>query len=1055
MTDSKVMKSNEHRQQRVKVFRNYLGMYLPLFMAFLFAALSLWIGFTKKPLLYPVDYGQYERILKDVGLTWTAEDLARGNLQFDRPITTFDYVHFSWSHLFTPSAGGSLVYPAAILRLFTEPFGQKFSVDGLAVVYACLLFISFVLLTVGLRHIFPRCWFVPVIVLCLVFENGNFCSIFRGLYPEGAAILFTLMFAGVSCYVWSIKQKKQGYYVLLVVMTSFLMVKASTPLIVFLPFVIITDLVFIVRSIKMSEGSYLLPAAALLILITGTVSSVELAGSDLDYFSNASVYESVFNTLMPAADDPDILAIEFGLDKSYLEDVGKSYYLDGNSYAHDPRNPEEAEALFSKVKTTDVVWIYLLHPDLFASVIRNIPVSYERFFENPRNREKIENSSALSRSDGGIFSIVWQFLPHSYRLFSALACIFSVCFLVLSFSMKKKSLFLISLFMLSSIAYLPFCVMLNGYNISQQYVLYHTFLELILVIVFLFGLTALIPYAEFWISKYMDHPFALSQPEVMPVSISGLLNRFVSRFMKVLRFLCGDRWKVTLFTFILGGAMLLFVCLPADHPVSVNNGDYGRVIDHLDIMWSGDVYFDVAAQMGHKAIEEYNYVKPFDPLKLTPLKPTYTVYWFASVVRLLTEPFGRPFSTLILAWVMEIVSLICVLKIVWDLYPFLKKWTLAAAVVLCLLLFSETTLAWYNSLFGEGTIVLGLLMSLMCALHLCLIPQRGKGRILWLAGLTFSLYIMVGAKSQMLVTVPGAVILLAALAYYHRPYRYDLMTVYFLVVLCLCIVLAYSGFGVYRSERSGDSVSQKSNMWHAYFYGIFMISDDPIADMKELGVDTAMAPDIGKFVQFEDDSQYVYAPLSPEADAAFHQHVSLMTIIKWYLTHPDKLWFMLDYAARITRRLYTDFRVYNGQDYSDPAHDPVDGMNLWPGWRECWTPSAFIGYVLLYGVIFYLNIRTLLSKKFSAEKKILCAIPLFLLITASIQFPISVLGNGFGDNQKQMFGFELSHDLLMTGVLVLGARYLFHFSTHFSIPSKMKNWLGNLKSGIHAGVKDN
>ena len=39
-------------------------------------------------------------------------------------------------------------------------------------------------------------------------------------------------------------------------------------------------------------------------------------------------------------------------------------------------------------------------------------------------------------------------------------------------------------------------------------------------------------------------------------------------------------------------------------------------------------------------------------MKLTLLKPTYSLYWFVSAARLLTEPFGLPFSTWILAWLM-------------------------------------------------------------------------------------------------------------------------------------------------------------------------------------------------------------------------------------------------------------------------------------------------------------------------------------------------------------------------------------------------------------------
>ena len=142
-------------------------------------------------------------------------------------------------------------------------------------------------------------------------------------------------------------------------------------------------------------------------------------------------------------------------------------------------------------------------------------------------------------------------------------------------------------------------------------------------------------------------------------------------------------------------------------------------------------------------------------------------------------------------------------------------------------------------------------MTLACSLHLCVMPrEKSWKRPLWLLGLALSLYIFINAKSQMLMAAPGAIALLLAFCFYHRPYRYDLQAVQGLVALALCGVLAVSSLGVYQSDRTEDSVSQRHTMWQAYFFGIFMISDDPIKDMEDLGVDTAMAPDIGKYVDF-------------------------------------------------------------------------------------------------------------------------------------------------------------------------------------------------------------
>ena len=65
-------------------------------------------------------------------------------------------------------------------------------------------------------------------------------------------------------------------------------------------------------------------------------------------------------------------------------------------------------------------------------------------------------------------------------------------------------------------------------------------------------------------------------------------------------------------------------------------------------------------------------------------------------------------------------------------------------------------------------------------------------------------------------------------------------------------------------------------------------------------------------------------------------------------------------------------------------------------------------------------------KKITPEESIRWAVPLFLILTGVLQYPLSVLGNGFADNQKQLFCFALCHDMLTGGFLVLAFRGLAH-----------------------------
>lgn len=1021
--------------------------------AFVCAALCLTIGFLRQPRLYPVDYGQYELILRQCGLTWTQEDMALGELQYVRPITVFAWTHFSWSNLLAPNSMTGIVYLVSLIRMVFRPLGLPFSVDALAVLSAALLCLGFVFLALALRRLLPRAWYVAPVLLCFVFMDGNFCAIFRGLYPEGPAIVFSLLFVSLALYAFSLPRQRRVKWLFPVIIASFLALKAFTGLIVFLPAVLAADLTLLFSCREKLLKRLSAAALLLIFLVTGCGSALRQAARDPDYFSAASVYESVFNTMLPAAEDPAGILSEFGLDESYARDIGKSFYEPGETFAHNPRDEQEAEKLFALATPWKTVRTYLSHPDLLAKAINDIPARLSRGFENSRNMQLTAEKKGFSasRTDGGTASFLWRLLPHSYTLFLAGQGFFCLLGIALGARRSRKYL-LLSIFSLCAAAYLPFSVILDGYGQAQQYVLIQTVLDLALAAQFLTLVLCAVPLIAEWITQYTTDPFLAPAAASLPLGEGTALARAEAFLARCFNQLAGSRRRVVLATAVAAGVLLAMTFLPAAHPVSINNGDYGRMMAQMDLTWSSHEVYDFNSQAGRKAIEEYQFLHPFNFRKLTFLEPTYSLYLFSSIVRLITEPFGLSFSTLLLAWVMGLISMACILILVHSLYPILKEWTALLSAVLCAMLFSETYLVWYNSLYGEGCVMIGLLMTLACSVRLCVMPEKtGWKKYLYLSGLFVSLWVLCCGKSQMLLAVPGALALLIVFWVYRRPFRYDRQAVHGAVCLVLCAMLAVTSVGVYLSDRNEDSVSQKHTMWQAYFYGIFMIADDPIQEMERLGVDTAMAPDIGKFVSFSEDADYVYAPLSPEAQEAFYDHVSTGTILAWYLTHPGKLLLMLNHAAGESRELYTGFRVYNGQDYSDLSHDAVDGRNLWPGWRSALAPGFFLGYVILYGALLAYLIWRITRKGASAQARLMCCIALFLLITGVLQFPMSVLGNGFADNQKQLFCFALCHDLLTAGAVTLGARYLSGISLR---PEKLRESMRRFRLPLRLNGKN-
>ena len=97
---------------------------------------------------------------------------------------------------------------------------------------------------------------------------------------------------------------------------------------------------------------------------------------------------------------------------------------------------------------------------------------------------------------------------------------------------------------------------------------------------------------------------------------------------------------------------------------------------------------------------------------------------------------------------------------------------------------------------------------------------------------------------------------------------------------------------------------------------------------------------------------------------------------------------------------------------------------------------------MLYGIIIAYNVCRIRSKKRTGAEKMLSAFLLGVMAIGVLQFPLSVVGNGFADNQKQLFGFALCHDLLVlfTGVELI--RYAVSRRWKKEIPAVFKKGKG-------------
>lgn len=270
----------------------------------------------------------------------------------------------------------------------------------------------------------------------------------------------------------------------------------------------------------------------------------------------------------------------------------------------------------------------------------------------------------------------------------------------------------------------------------------------------------------------------------------------------------------------------------------------------------------------------------------------------------------------------------------------------------------------------------------------------------------------------MALALPAAIVLLIVFTVYHHPQTKKPLIAFSLMGALLCGLVSYDTLGVYRKNQG---VSEKQTIWQSVFYGALMIADDPDAAMEELGIPAEMKADIGKHAYYP-NNEYVYPIESDELQEKFYDHVTTMTLVRYYLRHPKDMLTMMNRAAQESVTLSTSFMTYTDALYSD--NRPLHRMNLWCNLRSIFAAHAFWVYVLLYGTAGVFCLTLICRKKTQKQTKLLAMLFLCVMFVGVMQYPLSVIGNGFADNNKQMYTFMLCHDLLVVAAGVVLVRRL-------------------------------
>lgn len=369
---------------------------------------------------------------------------------------------------------------------------------------------------------------------------------------------------------------------------------------------------------------------------------------------------------------------------------------------------------------------------------------------------------------------------------------------------------------------------------------------------------------------------------------------------------------------------------------------------------------------------------------------------------------GRPFTDYNIAY-MAVLYIFMLSVAAWVIFTFFADSRIRiqiAVFVLFIFVFCDAGyLLYFNSFYGEPLQYTALMMLIAFGMLIYKRPSLPKA-----FGFFVSLYFFAGAK---LANVPYSLIL-AILALFIMIMRKDkLFKIGVLTAAAVCIA------GIIGLYYSIPDWMNKDTTYQAVFLGILKESDDPAADLRELGVSEDYAV-LANTHAYMDEDEYPIDISSEEFEQGFYDVVSKADIVAFYLRHPVRLIKELNLA--IDNSAY--IRPPSLGNSTDVPMEITDKFSGWSKLRvalrflyEPWVVFAAFAIITLY--MLFMNIFYIHNHKIeSPERKyMICALDI-LILGLWINLVLPIMSNGEADIAKHMFLFTNCIDILFFVCLI-------------------------------------
>lgn len=460
---------------------------------------------------------------------------------------------------------------------------------------------------------------------------------------------------------------------------------------------------------------------------------------------------------------------------------------------------------------------------------------------------------------------------------------------------------------------------------------------------------------------------------------------------------------VILFFVVCSVITAIYVLFVPPRPGVADQGDFQRVMDVTGLK-DKEIPKEELDSLFFKYVKSEYIMTPVSPLRFFGIIPTTSMIYPITAAKILCRIFGSEFfNTEVLAFVYAVMYITALALCIKWLAPGNKALTAFSAVFSLFILLDGNYLVWFNSLYGEPMMIIGLMLFAASVLNIS--NKMGSVNRKDLIFAVISSVLFLGSKAQCISALPIVIIMLVRIfSLKYKRQRYILPK----KVLFPIILIVFYTLGFYIQINSTCGVDTKYN---TVFYGILKDSENPEKDLEMLGLNTDMAVEAGKHAYLPSNQYEKYAPWSDLTLEEFNRKISYFKIIGFYLRNPGRLIKGMEYTASQSFQTATSLGKYKKTDVAEYTY-LFGRLTFWSDLRSRFLPKKLLFIVTFY-VLFMSVTAAGYIKTRSIEEKLKTELIWFIAVTGIFQFPMPYLGNGQADTAKQLFLFNFTLDILI------------------------------------------